>query len=325
MSGTPVENSLMDFWTLLSIVQPGLLGTSSDFRSLYQIPIEYRHDMSCAQALKRLTAPFVLRRLKSDPKIIADLPEKTTSDMYVSLLPEQAALYEKLTKQALKKMARLERAQDQKAKRGLILKLLTELKQVCNSPSQWRKRFVQAPDSGKGEVLKELVLRSIADERKVLIFTQYRRMGERLAQWLESIVGHRVPFLHGGVSIKERMHMVDDFQENRHTQVMIVSLKAGGTGLNLTAASVVIHYDLWWNPAVEAQATDRAYRIGQQKNVLVYRLISEGTYEEKLNSLLEHKRAMADATVTRGETWLGDMPLAELEDFLSLQTSVDVS
>lgn len=198
------------------------------------------------------------------------------------------------------------------ARRGRVLKLITSLKQICNSPSQFLKTPSLTPDSGKGDALLEILSQCADSDRKVLIFTQYREMGERLQDWIAQALGERPDFLHGGVSAEERMKMVDRFQEDRTARSFILSLKAGGTGLNLTAASAVIHYDLWWNPAVEAQATDRAFRIGQRRDVLVYRFITAGSFEERINDMLMQKRDLADMTVAAGENWIGDLTTSEL-------------
>ena len=198
------------------------------------------------------------------------------------------------------------------ARRGRVLKLITSLKQICNSPSQFLKTPSLTPDSGKGDALLEILSQCAETDRKVLIFTQYREMGERLQDWIAQALGERPDFLHGGVPAEERMKMVDRFQEDRTVRSFILSLKAGGTGLNLTAASAVIHYDLWWNPAVEAQATDRAFRIGQRRDVLVYRFITAGSLEERINDMLTQKRGLADMTVAAGENWIGDLSASKL-------------
>ena len=311
MSGTPVENSLLDFRSILSTVEPGVLGSLKDFTEQFLIPVEVNHDLRAAEALKRLTAPFLLRRLKSDPKIAADLLEKIENDFFVSMTPEQGALYAKVVGDALERVKKTEKPEE---RRSLVLQLVMRLKQICNSPSQYEKRTSVEPDSAKAQALLDLLARSRAAGRKVLVFTQFRETGERLQDWIERASGRRPEFLHGGVSIATRTKMVDAFQNDRSVEVLLISLKAGGTGLNLTAASIVVHYDLWWNPAVEAQATDRAYRIGQKRDVLVYRLITEGTFEEKINRMLAQKRELADLTVATGETWIGDLTNDELAD-----------
>ena len=324
MTGTPVENRLMEYWSILSAVQPKLLGTQKEFAKTFAEPIEGDRDPQAAEAFRRLTAPFMLRRLKTDKSIIADLPEKNTADHYALMRTEQAALYAATLLKLMEKIRKAEEAPDasspsgRMARRGLVLKLITSLKEICNSPSQYSKTEALRPDSGKADAMLEILGQCLESDRKVLIFTQYREMGERLQQWIEAATGERPDFLHGGVSRTERMKMVDRFQTDRTARIFILSLKAGGTGLNLTAASAVIHYDLWWNPAVEAQATDRAFRIGQRRDVLVYRLITAGSFEEKINDMLASKRDLADLTVAAGESWIGDLPAKELNRIFAL-------
>lgn len=321
LSGTPVENRLMEYWSIFSLVQPGLLGTAADFQRHFAAPIENDRDPAVIESFRKLTAPFMLRRLKTDRSIISDLPDRDVSDQYCTLLPEQAALYRKTLDESIKRIEKIDTDDAVNAKavrRAQVLKLITALKQICNSSSQYLKKPSERPDSGKAMMLLELLNRAMSAQRKVLIFTQYREMGETLQVWLKDLLGIEVPFLHGGVPIKKRAQMVDAFQTDASVKVLIVSLKAGGTGLNLTAASVVIHYDLWWNPAVENQATDRAYRIGQTQDVLVYRLITAGTFEEKINQMLEEKKDLADLTVAVGESWIGEMKTEELKALFTL-------
>ena len=326
MTGTPVENRLSEYWSILETVQPRLLGSLRDFTETFAAPIETDHSESAAEAFRRLTAPFMLRRLKSDKSIIADLPERNTVDQFTNLTAEQAALYSKVLEAHMKKLKKLEEkaVEDPQGtdirtiRRGEVLKLITSMKQICNSPSQYLKTETATPDSGKAAALFDILGHCREAGRKVLIFTQYREMGERLQTWIEKATGHRPDFLHGGVSVKARQVMVDRFQTDRSVHAMIISLKAGGTGLNLTAASCVVHYDLWWNPAVEAQATDRAYRIGQRRDVLVYRFVTAGTFEERINEMLMEKRNLADLTVATGETWIGELSAAELQSLFTL-------
>ena len=324
MSGTPVENHLMEYWSIFSLIEPGLLGSESDFKRTFATPIESERDPKIIDALKALTKPFVLRRLKTDKSIINDLPEKLLFDQFAPLTIEQASLYQKVLSSAIKHMKKVEEAAKEEGsdfkmkKRALVLKLMTSLKQICNSPSQYLKTQTEAPDSGKGKLLLELISRNLEAGRKILVFTQYREMGLRLQSWIENAMNEKAPFLHGAVSIKERSQMVDAFQTDPEVKVMILSLKAAGTGLNLTAASAVIHYDLWWNPAVESQATDRAYRIGQKKDVEVYRFVTAGTFEEKINEMLKSKKELADLTVQTGETWIGDLDTREIEKVFKL-------
>lgn len=324
MSGTPVENHLTEYWSIFSLVQPGLLGTEKDFARTFAKPIESDRDPQALEAFKALTAPFMLRRLKTDKSIISDLPDRLVNDRFATLTVEQAALYQKTLSEMMQRLITLEskakeEGNDAKAiKRALVLKLITSLKQICNSPSQYLKTETDVPDSGKGTALLDLLSQNFEASRKVLIFTQYREMGKRLQGWIEKCLNEKALFLHGAVSVKERMNMVDRFQNDPTVRVMILSLKAGGTGLNLTAASSVIHYDLWWNPAVESQATDRAYRIGQKRDVLVYRFVTGGTFEEKINEMLTSKKELANLTVNVGEKWIGDLSIEELNRVLKL-------
>lgn len=326
MTGTPVENRLSEYWSILETVQPRLLGSAKDFSATFAVPIEADHDAKVAEAFRRLTAPFLLRRLKSDKTIIADLPERNTIDQFTTLTPQQAALYSKVLDEHMRKLSKLEDdeanapgARDYRmARQGQVLKLITGLKQICNSPSQYLKTEAETPDSGKAAAVLDILERCREAGRKVLIFTQYREMGERLQAWIGRATGDQPDFLHGAVPIKKRQEMVDRFQTDRSVHAMIISLKAGGTGLNLTAASCVVHYDLWWNPAVEAQATDRAYRIGQRRDVIVYRFVTAGTFEERINEMLQSKKNLADLTVAAGETWIGDMSSSELKKLFAL-------
>lgn len=324
MSGTPVENHLMEYWSIFSLVQPGLLGSERDFKRTFATPIESERDPQVIEAFKALTAPFMLRRLKTDKSIINDLPERIVNDQFVTLTPEQAALYQKTLNAAMKRLEKIEaqaKAEDsdlRMQRRAAVLKLITSLKQICNSPSQYLQTEGQTPDSGKAALLFELLEQNFDSGRKVLIFTQYREMGDRLKKWITDALDEKVLFINGSVPVKKRMQMVDDFQTDPTVRVMVLSLKAAGTGLNLTAASSVIHYDLWWNPAVEAQATDRAYRIGQKNDVLVYRFVTAGTFEERINDMLASKRELAELTVNAGETWVGDLSTGELKKLFAL-------
>ncbi len=319
MSGTPVENRLMEYWSLLSIVQPGVLGSRDEFLKSFAKPIETDRSEHALEAFRRVTAPFMLRRLKTDKSIIADLPDKVVCDRYVDLTPEQAALYKTTLDYWMQKIEAAGEDDDRSKKTGLLLRLITALKQICNSPSLYEKSKPLAPDSGKADSLFELVDECRENERKMLVFTQYAEMGERLQDWFETLTGRRPDFLRGAVSVKKRGEMVDRFQNDPEADVLIISLKAGGTGLNLTAASVVVHYDLWWNPAVENQATDRAFRIGQRRDVLVYRFLCAGTFEERINEMLERKRELADLAVSTGENWIGDLGADELKALFRLE------
>jgi len=316
MSGTPVENRLSEYWSIFDFSNKGYLGNLKQFKADFAAPIEIEKDLTQLTKFKQVTEPFILRRLKSDKSIIKDLPDKIELDQYCQLSPEQTAIYQSVVETTMKGVENAEGIQ----RKGQILKLITALKQVCNHPRQFLKKGSTDPAiSGKCALLFGLLQQILDKNEKTLIFTQYQEMGRLLAQMIEDEFSTIAPFLHGGVSRKGRDEMVEDFQNNRTTRIMILSLKAGGTGLNLTAANNVIHFDLWWNPAVEAQATDRAYRIGQNRNVIVHRFITKGTFEEKINELLISKKELANMTVSTGEKWIGDLSNAELNEMIRLE------
>ena len=316
MSGTPVENRMSEYWSVFDFANKGYLGTLKKFKDEYAKPIEADRDLVKLEKFKKITAPFIMRRVKSDKSIIKDLPDKIEQDQFCQLTPEQAAIYQSVVDKTLK---RVETAEGMERK-GLVLMLITALKQICNHPYQYLKKGDKAANlSGKTILLFQLLQQILDNGEKTLIFTQYQQMGKLLQELLADNFSLDAPFLHGGISRKGRDAMVEDFQNNRSTRVMILSLKAGGTGLNLTEASNVIHYDLWWNPAVEAQATDRAYRIGQKRNVMVHRFITQQTFEEKINELLKSKKELANLTVANGEKWIGNYDDAELRELVSLR------
>ncbi len=315
MSGTPVENRMSEYWSIFDFANKGYLNTLKKFKTEYAAPIEIDRDHRKLKRFKQITAPFILRRLKSDRSIIKDLPNKIEQDQFCSLSKEQAAVYQNVLDTTLDSVAEAEGI----SRSGNVLKLITALKQVCNHPKQFLKKGEATPErSGKAERLLGLVDSIFEQGEKLLIFTQYQEMGKLIVEMLHERFQLEAPFLHGGLSRKKRDEMVEDFQGNRSTRAMILSLKAGGTGLNLTAANNVIHYDLWWNPAVEAQATDRAYRIGQTRNVMVHRFITQGTFEEKINKLLLDKKELADLTVATGEKWIGELSNRELKQLVKL-------
>ncbi|MEO6629460.1 MAG: DEAD/DEAH box helicase [Aquihabitans sp.] len=304
LTGTPVENRLVDLWSLLDWTTPGLLGPLDRFRREVALPVERERDAEAAASLARLVRPFLLRRRKSDPDIAPDLPPKTETDAVVPLTTEQRTLYQAMVTEV---MAQVEAAEGM-SRRGLVLKLLTGLKQICNHPAQFLKQGLSgslAGRSGKLDAVTELVDTICAEGESVLVFTQFVAMGDMLAAHL-SAPGRPTQFLHGGVPIGARQEMVDRFQAGE-VPVFVISVKAGGTGLNLTQATHVIHYDRWWNPAVEDQASDRAWRIGQDRPVQVHRMVCEGTVEDKIAGLLSEKRALADAVITSGEGWVSEL------------------
>ncbi len=318
LTGTPVENDLSDLWAILDWTTPGLLGTLAAFRSRWAQPLQ-SHGNNTTAILSRLVRPFLLRRRKSDPGIAPELPPKTETDQPVALTREQAGLYEAVVRET---MARI-RESDGMRRRGLVLKLLTALKQVCNHPAQYLGETggPLAGRSGKLELLDELVDTIRAERGGLLVFTQYVAMARLLDRHL-SERGVPTQFLHGGTPVRQRDELVRRFQESADPPVFLLSLKAAGTGLNLTRADHVVHYDRWWNPAVEAQATDRAYRIGQDRPVQVHRLITEGTLEDRIAAMLETKKELADAVLNRQDgaelTELTDTELSELVELRGL-------
>ncbi|GGJ48124.1 DEAD/DEAH box helicase [Streptomyces lacrimifluminis] len=315
LTGTPVENNLSELWAILDWTTPGLLGRLGTFRSRYAQSVEGGQDPAAAERLARLVRPFLLRRRKSDPGIAPELPPKTETDRAVSLTKEQTGLYEAVVRETLAEIS----GADNMVRRGLIVKLLTGLKQICNHPAQFLKedRPKIAGRSGKLELLDELLDTILSEGASVLVFTQYVQMARLLERHLAAR-GVPTQFLHGGTPVAEREAMVERFQEGR-VPVFLLSLKAAGTGLNLTRAEHVVHYDRWWNPAVEAQATDRAYRIGQNRPVQVHRLIAEGTIEDRIAEMLNRKQALADAVLGSGEAALTELTDDELADLVRLR------
>ncbi|MGC0405375.1 SNF2 family DNA or RNA helicase [Streptomyces sp. SAI-126] len=315
LTGTPVENNLSELWAILDWTTPGLLGRLGTFRARYARAVESGQDPAAAERLARLVRPFLLRRRKSDPGIAPELPPKTETDRAVSLTPEQTGLYEAVVRETLAEIS----GADSMARRGLIVKLLTGLKQICNHPAQYLKedRPTIAGRSGKLELLDELLDTIVAEGASVLVFTQYVRMARLIERHLAAR-GLPSQFLHGGTPVAAREAMVQRFQDGE-VPVFLLSLKAAGTGLNLTRAEHVVHYDRWWNPAVEAQATDRAYRIGQTRPVQVHRLIAEGTVEDRIADMLRRKRELADAVLGSGEAALTELTDAELADLVELR------
>ncbi|WP_435844358.1 SNF2-related protein [Streptomyces griseoflavus] len=315
LTGTPVENNLSELWAILDWTTPGLLGRLGTFRSRYADAVEGGQDPAAADRLARLVRPFMLRRRKSDPGIAPELPPKTETDHAVSLTQEQTALYEAVVREALAEIS----GAGSMARRGMIVKLLTGLKQICNHPAQYLKeeRPVVAGRSGKLELLDELLDTALSEQAAVLVFTQYVGMARLLERHLAAR-GVATQFLHGGTPVAAREAMVRRFQDGG-VPVFLLSLKAAGTGLNLTRAEHVVHYDRWWNPAVEAQATDRAYRIGQTRPVQVHRIIAEGTIEDRIAELLARKRELADAVLGSGGAALTELTDAELADLVELR------
>jgi superfamily II DNA or RNA helicase len=320
MTGTPLENRLSELWAIIDVTNPGLLGSQRAFNDRYAVPIERWHDQTAAARLRRLIAPFVLRRRKDDPDVAVDLPPKQELTVACGLTREQAALYQATVDQAFGSDGLGGTAFE---RRGRILALLTALKQICNHPRQYlRDDGALGGRSGKLARATELLAELVDADDRVLVFTQFREMGDLLVEHLGERLGlPQVPFLHGGLSLGARDELVRRFQEDDDAPpVLLVSLRAGGTGLNLTRASHVLHFDRWWNPAVEDQATDRAHRIGQTRTVTVHRLVTAGTLEERIDELLERKRALADAVIGSGEAWVTELDDEALHELVSLSS-----
>lgn len=315
LTGTPVENRLSELWSIMDFVNPGILGAPSRFHKRFVQPIESRNDARVANRLRQIIAPYLLRRLKSD--VATDLPPKQESIVSCTMTNEQAKLYKTTLQRFLNDGfgSGFER-------HGRVLKLLTQLKQICNHPAQFLKepRGETAHRSGKLTRVTEMLSEAICEGHQALVFTQYRAMGDLLSSHFASELGlSEVPFLHGGLGQPARDSLVAEFQSGGSPPpVLIVSLKAGGTGLNLTAATHVIHYDRWWNPAVEDQATDRAHRIGQTQPVDVYKLVTGGTLEERIADLLERKRSLAESIVGTGEDWITNLDDTQLRQLVEL-------
>ena len=374
LTGTPVENRLSELWSIMHFLNPGYLGTHQDFRRNFAIPIERYSDQDAIHSLKNLVGPFILRRLKTDPHVIQDLPDKLEMKVYCSLTEEQATLYQAVVENAMREVENSEGIQ----RRGLVLSMLMQLKQICNHPMHYLKQVylhkeskelvaastttpvpltvlddlkpenqsILLPDnlltdgptiahdlaapvltasemagrSGKLERLVEMLEEIISEGDRALIFTQFAEMGKLLVNYLPQAAGSTVQFLHGGTPPRLRDQMVRRFQEEEHgPSIFILSLKAGGTGLNLTRASHVFHFDRWWNPAVEDQATDRAYRIGQLHNVQVHKFITVGTLEEMIDEMIESKKGLAEAIVGSGEQWLTELSTDQLREMVTLR------
>jgi hypothetical protein len=314
LTGTPVENRLTELWSILDWTTPGLLGPLERFRRSVAVPVERYRDADATERLARVVRPFLLRRRKSDPRIAPELPAKTETDRVVPLTAEQATLYEAVVRETLAKIAASEGIE----RRGLVLVLLTALKQICNHPAQYLHEPGPLPGrSGKLTALDELLDVILAEGEAALVFSQYVEMCGLIRAHLADR-GVPTLFLHGRVPARRREEMVARFQDSA-APVFLLSLKAGGVGLNLTRATHVLHYDRWWNPAVEDQATDRAYRIGQDRPVQVHRLVTEGTLEDRIAALLASKRGLAEAVVGAGEAWITELSDAELAELVSLQ------
>jgi SNF2 family DNA or RNA helicase len=318
LTGTPVENNVGDLWALMEFLNPGFLGTQTEFKRTFFVPIQAQRDAESAERLKRLTGPFILRRTKTDKAIISDLPEKMEMKVYCTLTKEQASLYAAVVEDASRTIADAEGIQ----RRGAVLATLMKLKQVCNHPAQFLGDNSSIPGrSGKLARLTEMLEEALAEGDRALIFTQFTEMGAIIQTHLQETFGREVLFLHGAVPKAKRDRMVERFQgaDGEGPRIFLLSLKAGGTGLNLTAANHVFHFDRWWNPAVENQATDRAFRIGQKRNVQVHKFLCVGTLEEKIDQMIERKQEIASSIVGTGEGWLTELSNEQLKDLFALR------
>jgi SNF2 family DNA or RNA helicase len=317
LTGTPVENRLAELWSIMDFANPGVLGSMATFRARFAVPVERYHDEDAAVRLRKITGPFVLRRLKTDPHIISDLPDKLEMKQLCTLTPEQASLYKAVVDDMLIRIDESENMQ----RKGLILATMSKLKQVCNHPAQFLGDGSRvAGRSGKLTRLEEILEEVLADGDKALCFTQFTEFGNMVVPHLAARFDTEVLYLHGGTSKKNRDRMVERFQSADGPSIFVLSLKAGGTGLNLTQANHVIHLDRWWNPAVEDQATDRAFRIGQRNHVQVRKFVCIGTLEEKINTMIEEKRALAQLVVGAGESWLTELSTGQLRELLTLSS-----
>ncbi|MEG5039247.1 MULTISPECIES: DEAD/DEAH box helicase [unclassified Microcoleus] len=321
LTGTPVENRLQELWSILEFLNPGYLGPRNFFQRRFAIPIEKYGDRESLQTLRSLVRPFILRRLKTDKEIIQDLPEKQEMTVFCGLAAQQAVLYQKIVEESIAELESAEGIQ----RRGMILALLVKLKQLCNHPAlvkaeaKPKELEIKSQESGKLQRLVEMLEEVLAEGDRALIFTQFAEWGKLLKPHLEQHLGREVLFLYGGIRQQQREEMIDRFQHDpQGPPIMILSLKAGGTGLNLTRATHVFHYDRWWNPAVENQATDRVFRIGQTRNVQVHKFVCTGTLEEKIHDMIESKKALAEQVVSAGENWLTELDTDQLRNLLIL-------
>ncbi len=316
LTGTPVENNIGDLWSIMEFLNRGFLGTQAGFKRRFFEPIQTRRDPRSIAQLKALTGPFILRRLKTDKTVIDDLPEKQEMKVFCTLTKEQASLYAAVVEESVRALEGADGIQ----RRGVVLATLSKLKQVCNHPAQFLGDRSAVPDrSGKLARLTEMLEEVFAVGDRALVFTQFTEMGSIIKCHIEETFGREVLFLHGGVAKLKRDRMVDHFQQPDGPRIFLLSLKAGGTGLNLTSANHVFHYDRWWNPAVEQQATDRAFRIGQTRQVQVHKFLCLGTLEEKIDEMIETKKAISEAIVGTGESWLTELSTDDLRDLMALR------
>ena len=317
LTGTPVENRLTELWSIFQFLNPDYLGSQKDFYNRFAKPIERTNDTAATKRLKSLVSPFILRRVKTDPNVITDLPQKNEMKVFCNLTKEQATLYEAVVRDSLKRIAESEGIE----RRGIVLATLMKLKQVCNHPAQFLGDGSALPGrSGKLARLTEMLEEVRSVRERALIFTQFAEMGKMLRTYLQEYFGDEVLFLYGSTPAKARTKMIERFQNDPNGPlVFILSIKAGGTGLNLMRANHVFHFDRWWNPAVENQATDRAFRIGQTKNVQVHKYLCAGTFEEKIDAMIERKKALAESIVGTSEGWITEMTTEQLRELFVLR------
>jgi SNF2 family DNA or RNA helicase len=320
LTGTPVENRLRDLWSIFNFLNPGYLGKEAQFRKSFELPIQRDNDVARSATLKKLVEPFILRRVKTDKRIIDDLPDKIEQKMFCTLSPEQASLYEAVVKDVTEQLKEAEGIQ----RRGLILSTLLRLKQICNHPAQFLQdgSAFTTERSHKLQRLGEMLEEVIDSGESALIFTQFTEIGGSLQRYLEHNKHYNTYYLHGGTNVNRREQMVTEFQDpETEPSLFILSLRAGGVGLNLTKANHVFHFDRWWNPSVEDQATDRAFRIGQRKNVFVHKFVAMGTMEERIDAMIEDKKHLSSLVVGTDEAWLTELDNDTFKDLIALRRS----
>jgi SNF2 family DNA or RNA helicase len=320
LTGTPVENRLRDLWSIFNFLNPGYLGKEAQFRKSFELPIYKDNDLARSTTLKKLVEPFILRRVKTDKRIIDDLPDKIEQKMYCTLSSEQASLYEAVVKDVTEQLNEAEGIQ----RRGLILSTLLKLKQICNHPAQFLQdgSAFTTERSHKLQRLGEMVEEVIDSGESALIFTQFTEIGGELERHLAHTLHYNTYYLHGGTSVARRERMISEFQDpETEPSLFILSLRAGGVGLNLTKANPVFHFDRWWNPAVEDQATDRAFRIGQRKNVFVHKFVAMGTLEERIDAMIEDKKRLSSLVVGSDESWLTELDNDTFKELITLRRS----
>jgi SNF2 family DNA or RNA helicase len=320
LTGTPVENRLLDLWSIFNFLNPGYLGKEAQFRKSFESPIQRGNDRERAATLKKLVEPFILRRVKTDKSIISDLPDKVEQKLFCNLTREQASLYEAVVKDVAE---RIEETSGME-RRGLMLATLLRLKQICNHPAHFLQdgSAFTAERSHKLSRLAEMIEEVVESGESALVFSQFTEIGEALERYVQQTLRANTYYLHGGTSAKRREQMIAEFQDaETEPSVFLLSLRAGGVGITLTKANHVFHFDRWWNPAVEDQATDRAFRIGQRKNVFVHKFVAIGTVEERIDEMIEEKKGLAAAIVGADESWLTELDNDAFKELIALRKS----